>query len=408
MRGRDPHEAHRVSTPLELLFDLTFVIAYASAASQLAHMLAAGHVGAGIAGFTFACFAIAWAWINFAWFASAYDVDDWGYRLLTMLQMVGVLILALGLPAMFASFEHEDADNRVMVLGYVVMRVPMIAQWVRAGRQDPARRASSRIYVGSILVSQIVWCILVLFEIRVGTFFLLASAPLALELAGPFIAERKHGGTPWHPHHIAERYSLVVIIALGEAIAGTMATLAAIIGPEGPGWSIDVAVVGLAGTALTFGMWWIYFVIPSGEMLAAYPERSFAWGYGHILVFASIVAVGAGLHVAAFSIEHHTALSLPGTLLCTGIPLAIYTAMILALYSSVTRSVDPCHKWMALGSAVPIAASVVLACTGVGLAWCVAVLALSPWAMVVGYELVGHHYTESVIREARSRDQAGR
>ncbi|NVB79815.1 MAG: low temperature requirement protein A [Kofleriaceae bacterium] len=400
MRGRDPHEPHRVTTPLELLFDLTFVIAYGTAASQLAHMLAAGHIGAGIGGFAFASFAIAWAWINFAWFASAYDVDDWGYRLLTMLQMVGVLILALGLPAMFASFEHEDINNRVMVLGYVIMRVPMVAQWVRAGRQDPRRRASSRIYILSIVVSQIVWCILVLFPIRIGTFFLLASVPLALELAGPLIAERKYGGTPWHPHHIAERYSLVVIIALGESIVGTMAALAAVIGPEGPGWSLEVAVLGLAGTALTFGMWWIYFVIPSGEMLAAYRERSFGWGYGHMLVFASIVAVGAGLHVAAFAIEHHNALSLPKTLLCTAVPLAIYTAMIFALYSAVTRSYDPSHKWMALGSAIPIVASVVMACASVGLAWCVAVLALSPWSMVVGYELVGHRHNERMIREA--------
>ena len=44
MSGRDPHEPHRVATPLELLFDLTFVIAFGVAASQLAHSLASGHV----------------------------------------------------------------------------------------------------------------------------------------------------------------------------------------------------------------------------------------------------------------------------------------------------------------------------------------------------------------------------
>ncbi len=51
----------------------------------------------GIVAFCFATFAISWAWINFSWFASAYDTDDWVYRLTTMLQMVGVLVLALGL-----------------------------------------------------------------------------------------------------------------------------------------------------------------------------------------------------------------------------------------------------------------------------------------------------------------------
>ena len=80
MAGRDPHERHRVATPLELLFDLTFVIAFGVAASEFAHALAAGHVGVGLTAFLFATFATCWAWINFTWFASAYDTDDWIYR----------------------------------------------------------------------------------------------------------------------------------------------------------------------------------------------------------------------------------------------------------------------------------------------------------------------------------------
>src|ERR1700712_3761809 len=83
MAGRDPHEDHRVATPLELLFDLTFVIAFGVAGSEFAHMLAAGHGGVGIVAFAFATFATCWAWINFTWFASAYDTDDWVYRVLT-------------------------------------------------------------------------------------------------------------------------------------------------------------------------------------------------------------------------------------------------------------------------------------------------------------------------------------
>ena len=98
--------------------------------------LAEGHVARGDHRLRVRDFAITWAWINFSWFASAYDIDDWGFRLMTMVQMVGVMILALGLPAMFESFDHGDTlDNRVMVAGYVVMRVPMVAQWARAARQ---------------------------------------------------------------------------------------------------------------------------------------------------------------------------------------------------------------------------------------------------------------------------------
>src|SRR5713226_2781307 len=141
MRGRDPHETHRVATPLELLFDLTFATSFGLAASEVASVVAEGHFITGLLGFGFASFAICWAWINFSWFASAYDTDDWIFRVVTLRQMVGVLVLAIGLPRMFASIERgERVDNSVMVLGYVIMRVALVLQWLRAARQDPARR----------------------------------------------------------------------------------------------------------------------------------------------------------------------------------------------------------------------------------------------------------------------------
>src|ERR1700712_5819726 len=143
MSGRDPNEQHRVATPLELLFDLTFVLAFGIAASEFSHQLAENHVGAGVLGFALATFAVTWAWINFSWFASAYDTDDWVYRLMTMLQMVGVIIMALGFPPMFASIEHgEHVDTRVLAAGYVIMRIALVGQWLRAAKQDPARRAA--------------------------------------------------------------------------------------------------------------------------------------------------------------------------------------------------------------------------------------------------------------------------
>ena len=76
--GRDPEEAHRASTPLELLYDLTIVIAFGTAADQLAHFIAADHIADGVVGFLFAALAVSWAWLNYSWFASAYDTDDLG------------------------------------------------------------------------------------------------------------------------------------------------------------------------------------------------------------------------------------------------------------------------------------------------------------------------------------------
>ena len=79
---------HRAGTPLELLYDLTFATSFGLAASEVASVVADGHFVAGLVGFGFASFAICWAWINFSWFSSAYDTDDWVFRLATMVQMI--------------------------------------------------------------------------------------------------------------------------------------------------------------------------------------------------------------------------------------------------------------------------------------------------------------------------------
>jgi low temperature requirement protein LtrA len=106
------------------LYDLTFAVAFAVAGEQLAHLLAEGHFAAGLIGFVLAVFAVCWCWINYSWFASAYDTDDWAFRVATMVQMVGVIILALGLPPVFRSIDADHTiDNSVTVAGYVVMRL---------------------------------------------------------------------------------------------------------------------------------------------------------------------------------------------------------------------------------------------------------------------------------------------
>ncbi|MGY1620214.1 low temperature requirement protein A [Geodermatophilus sp. SYSU D00691] len=398
MGGRDPQQQHRVATPLELLFDLTFVVAFGTAANELAHALAEGHVGAGLAGFAFATFATAWAWINFAWFASAYDTDDWLFRLTTMVQMLGVLIVALGVPAVFASIEDgETVDNAVMVGGYVVMRLAMVFQWLRAARQDPDRRSACRTYAVAISVAQVGWIALLIAQTSLLVTFLWVVLLVLVELAGPVVAEKLKGGTPWHAHHIAERYGLLVIITLGEGLLGTTVALAAIIGPDGPGWSADVVVLGLAGTALAFGMWWTYFVLPFGEVLHRHRERGFGWGYGHIVLFGAAVAVGAGMHVAAYYVEHHSALGTTGTVLSVAVPVAVYVLAGYALYDQLTRSFDPFHLLLLAGSALVVGVALAMAAAGAPLVWCLAVLALTPWVTVVGYETIGHRHEERVL-----------
>lgn len=399
MAGRDPHESGRVATPLELLFDLTFVVAYGLAADELAHYLAEDHIATALFGFGLAAFAITWAWINFSWFASAFDVDDWVYRLTTMLQMVGVVILALGLPAVFESIdEGEHLNNGVMVSGYVVMRVAMILQWTRAARHDPEHRAACLEYVRWISIAQVGWIVLVFAHTSLLVTFFGVVILTLVETAGPYVAETRKGGTPWHAHHIAERYGLLIIIALGEGIIGTIASLSAVVGSEGPGWSVDAAVLALSGVGLTFGLWWAYFTVPFGEFLHARRSWSFGWGYGSIPIIVAVVAMGGGLHVAAYYLEHHTELDATATLLTVAIPVAVAIFGLFAVYTYVVGTFDNFHALLLAGTATVLVVSVLLAGAGVALHWCLLVLALTPWVTVVGYELHGHEHNARVLQ----------
>ncbi|MDB5523457.1 MAG: hypothetical protein JWM58_1220 [Rhizobium sp.] len=398
MGGRDPHEHHRTATPLELLFDLTFVVAFGLTASQLAHALAEGHYGVALIGFAFSSFAICWAWINFAWFASAYDTDDWIFRIVTMVQMIGVLILAIGLPRMFASIEHgEQLDNSIMVLGYVIMRVAMVFQWVRAARQDPARRRACLTYAVAIIIAQIGWSMMIFFDFSVFVSFLFVILWSSVEMAGPWIAERKAGGTPWHAHHIAERYGLLAIIALGEGVVGTVATVAAVV--EGQGWNMDAVLVCVGGTGLTFGMWWVYYITPAAHLLHEHRQRSFVWGYGHMITFASIVATGAGLHVAAYYIEHKAHIGSVATVLTVAVPVSVYLLSIYAVHTYLVGRRDPLHLYLLGGTAIVVLLSVAAAMAGVSMTLCLIILMFAPVVTVVGYEWLGHKHTADLIAE---------
>ena len=396
MAGRDPHEPHRVATPLELLFDLTFVIAFGVAASELAHALAAGHAGAGVAGFLFATFSVCWAWINFSWFASAYDTDDWVYRLTTMLQMVGVLVLALGIPQVYASIlGGEHVNNRALVAGYVVMRVAMVIQWLRAAKQDPGRRSACLTYACTITVAQVGWIAVAIANTSLEVTFALVAALVGIEVTGPLLAEKRKGGTPWHAHHIVERNGLLTIIALGEGVVGTVASLSAVVAEQG--WTVDAVLVAVAGTGLTFGMWWVYFVVPAADLLHAHRERSFGYGYLHIVLFGSIVATGAGLHAAADYIEHRSAMNSVATVLAVAIPVGVYIGTVFGIYLALTRAWDGFYASVVLVTVLLLGAAVLLASAGVSMPVCLLVVMAAPAAVVASYELLGHRRTAEAL-----------
>jgi low temperature requirement protein LtrA len=406
MTGRDPDESHRVATPLELLFDLTFVVSFGLAADQLAHLLAEGHVAAGVSGFAFAMVAVSWAWMNCTWFASAYDTDDWVSRVATMGQMVGVLILALGLPDMFHSIDAgEVLHNDVMVAGYVVIRVALVAQWLRAAQQDLLRRRACLAIASVMFLAQVGWVSLLFIRTAPPAVLLpVIAVVVLLDFFGPWFVEARVGGTPWHAHHLAERNALLVIIALGESIFGTIASVSAIVQREG--WSPEAIVIVVAGTALTFGMWWSYFILPSGIILQRYREKVFLLGYAHILVLASIAATGAGLHVAAYLIEGEAHINEVTAVVSVVVPVFVFLTVVFVLYSYLVAEVDPFHFALMLGTIALLVLAVVLVSSGVSMGVSLLITAAAPVVVVVGYETLGYRHEAVVL--ARRLGPTGR
>jgi low temperature requirement protein LtrA len=328
MAPRLPSETNRASTPLELFFDLCFVVAVASGAASLHHALADGDVGHGTVGFALVFFAIWWAWMNFSWFASAYDTDDVLYRLAVFVQITGALIFAAGVTHLF-----ETGNAAVAVLGYVVMRLAMVVQWLRAAANDPPRRASCLRYAIGIAIVQVGWIVRLAApaDARIPTFLLLAAA----ELAVPAWAER-HGATSWHPRHIAERYGLFTIIVLGESVLAASVGLRETV--DAGSFDLDLAADAAGGLLVVFALWWVYFAHPgeavierANAMFAARPRLAFIWGYGHLVVFASAAAVGAGLQVVFDQATGHTELSTAQAAACVAVPVVVYLLSLWAL-----------------------------------------------------------------------------
>lgn len=288
MHPRNPEEPHRTATPLELLFDLVFVIAIASASSGLHYALSEGNLTQGVATFIAAFFAIWWGWMNFTWFASAYDNDDVLYRVLTLVIMAGALTLAAGIDPLF-----ESLDLDFIVVGFVIMRVPMATLWLRAHRHDSARKITTLIYASGLLLVQGYWLALILIPWDVPSLFFAGFALGALlELCVPLIAESQ-GETPWHRGHIVERYGLLNIIVMGETIlAGSLALSPA----DADGITLPLLRITLLSLLIIFALWWLYFSKQEQIKDRALPHALY-WGYGHSLIYMSGAALGSGFAV---------------------------------------------------------------------------------------------------------------
>ncbi|MGW5239461.1 low temperature requirement protein A [Monashia sp. NPDC004114] len=321
MTPRDPHEPHRVATPLELFFDLVFVVAVSSAAAQWHHGISDGDLSK-LLSFVIVFVAIWWAWMNYTWFASAYATDDVVFRLMTFVIMVGSLMLAAGVPEMFGA-----RNSKLLVAGYVVMRLAMVVLWLRAAASHPEGRRTALTYAVGIAIVQVYW-VLRLFTSGDTSLVVTWFVGMALEMSVPIIAERR-GVTPFHPHHIAERYSLFTIIVLGEVILSTMQAVQGALNHT----TFELVELIAGGLLIVFSMWWLYFKRDQVELFAGEFWTVFTCSYGHLFIFASVAASGAALAAGVDVVQHHAHASVRFVALALAVPLAIYVVALAGMHA---------------------------------------------------------------------------
>ena len=276
-------EGERV-TPLELFFDLVFVLAITQSTALMAHH----PTWQGLVQGLLVLALLWWAWTAYAWLTSVVDPEEGLVRLVMFAAMAALLVLALCVPGAFGDLALTFA------IAYTVVRGAHIGLFLIASRDDPALRSS----VDGIAISSGIAALLLigasfLDGIAQGTAWVLA---IGLDMLGPYL----FGSEGWRlvPNHFAERHGLIVIIALGESI------VAIGVGAE-VGVTAGEVTAAILGMALAACIWWAYFdvvAIVSARRLSEAPEGRVrnelardSYSYIHFLLVAGIVLVALGL-----------------------------------------------------------------------------------------------------------------
>jgi hypothetical protein len=268
-----------------------------------------------------------------------------------MVQMTGVLVLAIGLPQMFA-FDRKRRARRqfVMVLGYRghARRDGCSSGCARRGR-TPARCRACFTYAAAISVRAGRMAAQIFLDLSIGMTFIVHRRPRAHRARGPVLAERRDGGTPWHPHHIAERNALFAIIALGEGVIGTVAALSAVV--EQQGWTLDAALAASPARGSPSESGGSITCCPPRRcsMRTASDPSSGAMADGHRHGDRRDrcgIARRRALHRAQST--HRTACR---PCVTAAIPVGIFLGSVYALYYYLVRQFDSLHLWLLSGSA---------------------------------------------------------
>jgi low temperature requirement protein LtrA len=372
-------EGERV-TPLELFFDLVFVLAI----TQCTALMADHPTWSGLAQGLLVLGVLWWAWVGYAWLTSVIDPEEGAVRLVIFAAMAALLIGGLCVPEAF------DGLGLVFALAYGAFRVSHIALFVLASPEDDALRHSVLGLAVSTAVAVTLLATASLFDgVAQGALWALA---LFLDMAGPYF----FGSEGWRlvPGHFAERHGLIVIIALGESI------VAIGIGAAGA-LDFGIGVVAVLGIAVAAAQWWIYFdvvaLISARRLSEAEPGKAQnelardSYSYIHLALVAGIVLVALGMKTAIGHTDEHLH-SVPAFALLGGV--ALY---LLGLVAFRYRQVHTINR-RRLGLAVVLLILVPVA-TAVPAWLSVAIVVVLLWALIA-YEHRGYGERREELRHA--------
>jgi low temperature requirement protein LtrA len=284
-------EGERV-TPLELFFDLVFVLALTQCTALMAHTptwegLLKGLLVLGV---------LWWSWVGYAWLTSVVDPEEGAVRLAMFAAMAALLVAALGVPGAFG------AEALLFACAYGVVRAAHIVLFTIASREDAALRRS---VTGLGISTAIGVGLLVIAAFTGGALQLcLWGLALAFDMSGPYL----FGADGWKlvPGHFAERHGLIVLIALGESIVALGVGAKVVL-------DAGIVIAAVLGVVVAAALWWVYFdvtaIVAERRLSRAEEGRERnelardSYSYLHFPMVAGIALLAVGLKLTLANVE---------------------------------------------------------------------------------------------------------
>jgi low temperature requirement protein LtrA len=335
-----------VVKPLELFFDLVFVLGFTQCTALMADQPSWEGIGRGM----LVLAVLWWAWVGYAWLTSVIEPEEGPVRIVMFVAMAALIIVALCVPEAFG-------DRALLfAIAYGMVRAGQIALFLVASRDDPALRRSivslaisSAIGVGLLVVASF---------LDGGGQEMIWGVAILIDWGGPAL----FGMTGWRlvPGHFAERHGLVIILALGESIIAL-----------GVGAEIDltagVVTAAVLGVALAAALWWTYFdvvsLVTARRLVLAVEgrERNMlardSYSYLHFPMVAGIVLTALGLEETLAHVDE----PLDGVhafALLGGVSIYLLAHVALRLRNARTLNVQRLVLALGLFALIPVATTV--------------------------------------------------